>query len=235
MLMAKRFGRIKDYDDWLEPKLVSNAIQILDQEIPKYRNRIKFVHLCFATDPFMYRHPEVEDLTLRIIKKLNDNDIKATVLTKGTYPKELAETEEYGNYNTYGITLVSLNENFKRGFEPFSAPLKNRIASLQYLHDAGLKTWVSIEPYPTPNLIEQELSEVLSAVSFVDRIIFGKMNYNSRANGFAGGADFYKKCANDVVDFCEKKNIDCHIKNGTRSKDDVTVKEVLPTGAVVSV
>jgi DNA repair photolyase len=222
MLMAKRFGRIKDYNDWLEPKLVSNAIEILDQEIPKYRNQIDFVHLCFTTDPFMYCHPEVEDLTLRIIKKLNDNAIKTTVLTKGIYPKVLAETKEYGNQNTYGITLVSLSEDFKQRFECFSAPLKERIASLKYLHDAGLKTWASIEPYPPPNLVKQDVSEILDALSFVDRIIFGKMNYNFKVNSFAGIANFYEDCANTVIDFCRKKKIEPHIKKGTRIENKTT-------------
>jgi hypothetical protein len=39
------------------------------------------------------------------------------------------------------------------------------------LHDAGCKTWVSIEPYPTPNFIEQDLNDILCAISFCDKII----------------------------------------------------------------
>ena len=114
MNLAKRFGRIKTYQDWLKPKLVSNALEILDKEIPKYKDQIKFVHLCFMTDPFMYGFPNVEDLTLKIIERLNKDNIKATVLTKGVYPKALINTKKYGANNEYGITLVSLNEDFKK-------------------------------------------------------------------------------------------------------------------------
>ena len=35
---------------------------------------------------------------------------------------------------------------------------------LKYLHDNDCKTWVSIEPYPTPNFIEQDFDEILKAV-----------------------------------------------------------------------
>ena len=73
MNMAKRFGRIKNYDDWLHPILVENSLEILDKEIPKNKGQIKFVHLCFMTDPFMMGYPAIEDMTLKIIKKLNES------------------------------------------------------------------------------------------------------------------------------------------------------------------
>ena len=94
MLMAKRFGRVKSYDEWVKPKIVINSLELLEMEIPKYKNDIKFVHLCFTTDPFMFNHPEVIDLSLRIINKLNENDIKCTVLTKGILPEELLNTSK---------------------------------------------------------------------------------------------------------------------------------------------
>jgi DNA repair photolyase len=214
--MAKRFGRVKDYADWIRPKLVENALEILDEEIPKYKRQIEFVHLCFTTDPFMFGHNEVQRLTLRIIKKLNENEIKTTALTKGIYPKTLTKTQTYGPNNTYGISLVSLDEGFRRRFEPFSARFEDRIESLRYLHDSDLKTWVSIEPYPTPNLFEQDIAEILNAIEFVDRIIFGKMNYNVRAKSFQKASEFYENCATTVIDFCKEHYIEYHIKNGTR-------------------
>ena len=229
MMMAKRFRKIKNYEDWLKPKLVSNALELLDREIPKYKDRINFVHLCFTTDPFMYGHKEVRDLTLKIIEKLNRNNIKTTVLTKGIYPKELAKKEKYGHNNIYGITIVSLNEDFKKRFEPFSAPFRERIKSLKYLHNAGLKTWVSIEPYPTPNLIEQDISEILNEISFVDKIIFGRLNYNVKTSAFNDGAKFYESCAKIVANFCRKENIAYHIKYGTQPEDNKTTVHILKT------
>lgn len=133
MMMKKRCGIIKSYQEWLQPKIVANALELLDKEIPKYRHKIKFVHLCFSTDPFMYKYPEVTDLTLKIIEKLNNNNIRCVVLTKGVYPEVLADTKKCGEKNEYGITLVSLNKEFKERFEPYSAPYRQRIESLKYL------------------------------------------------------------------------------------------------------
>ena len=153
--MAKRFGKAKTYEDWCSPKLVSNALELLDKEIPKYKSKIQSVQLCFTTDPFMYNYPEISDMSIKCIKKLNNNGIKCTALTKGILPKELAELSKE---NEYGITLISLNEDFRKEMEPGSAPYKDRINALRYLHDKNCKTWVSIEPYPTPNIIENSLS-----------------------------------------------------------------------------
>ncbi len=220
MMMAQRYGRVKNYDDWMHPRLVSNSLEILDKEIPKYKKDIDFVHLCFTTDPLMYdaknkrTYKEIEKMTLDIIRKLNSNGIKCTVLTKGLYPKELTKGE-FSKDNEYGITIVSLDVNFRKKFEPFSAPFEQRIAALKYLHDKGLKTWASIEPYPTPNITNQDLGELLERLSFVDKIIFGKMNYNASIKAYENNEEFYKNCSQKVIDFCTKKKIKIHIKEGT--------------------
>lgn len=232
MMMAKRFGKIKDYNDWIKPKLVANALELLDLEIPKYKDQINFVHLCFTTDPFMYGHKEVGNLTLKILEKLNENKIRSTVLTKGAYSKKLIKKERYGYNNIYGITLISLDEDFKKRFEPYSASFKARVKALKYLHESGLKTWVSIEPYPTPNLVDQDLLEILNEASFADKIIFGKMNYNVRTTEFGNGDTFYESCARTVIRFCEENNIEYHIKYGTQLEDNKTTEHIFRKGKI---
>ena len=216
-LLKKRCGIVKTYDEWCQPKIVSNALELLDKEIHKYRNNIKYVHLCFTTDPFMYKQKAVSELSLKIINKLNDSHIRCTVLTKGIYPKELANRNGQSLKNQYGITLVSLNEKFRKKFEPNSAKFKDRIASLKHLHEKGFKTWVSIEPYPTPNLIEQDLKEILESISFVNKIIFGKMNYNGKSTKFEHNKEFYNSMTSAVIKFCKTNKINYHIKDGTQS------------------
>ncbi len=79
--------------------------------------------------------------------------------------------------------------------------------------------WVSIEPYPTPNLVEQSLGAILKAVSFTDRIIFGRTNYNKVVSAYKDNKRFYNKCAEEVIAFCEKMGIQYHIKNKTQTKE----------------
>jgi len=225
-LIKKRCGKIKDYEDWIQPKIVANALELLDKEVYKNRHKIKAVHLCFTTDPFMYKYLEVSNLTLKIIERLNKDNIPCTVLTKGILPKELKSTDKYGKNNEYGITLVSLDSNFKQRFEPFSAPYQERVNALKYLHNKGLKTWVSMEPYPTPNLVKQDILKILEKISFVDKIIFGKLNYNITSKKFADTGPYYEKCSRVVKEFCENRNIDYHIKFGTQKKDNKISKDI---------
>ena len=212
-LLKKRFGQIKTYDEWVKPFLVSNTLEILDKEIPRLKDKIKSVQLCFTTDPFMVGYPEIEELSLAVIKKLNDAGIKCTVLTKGILPVELANCSRD---NEYGITLISLDEEYREKMEPETAPYAERLKALKKLHDNGCKTWVSIEPYPTPNLIAQDLKKILKAVSFVDKIIFGRTNYCKEVtSGYPDHRKFYNKSAMEVINFCEKKGIAYHIKDKT--------------------
>lgn len=215
MMLAKRFGKISSYEDWCEPKLVINALEILDKEIPKLKDKIKSVQLCFTTDPFMYGFDETTNMSLKIISKLNDSNIKCTALTKGILPIELAELSKE---NEYGITLISLNEEFRKEMEPNSAPYSQRIAALKALHDAGCKTWVSIEPYPTPNIIEQDFDAILKAVDFCDKIIFGRLNYNKKVSEYKGYKQFFNKLAQKVIEYAKATGKEYHIKSGTISE-----------------
>ena len=151
-------------------------------------------------------------MSLESIKKLNGAGIKCTVLTKGILPIELAE---FSKENEYGVTLITTNEAFRERMEPGAAPWERRLAALRALHDAGYKTWVSIEPFPTPNIGRQDLRVLLEEVHFVDRIIFGRMNYNTEVTAFAQYKQFFNEKATEVITFCNEQGISCHIKNGT--------------------
>lgn len=215
-LMAKRFGKIKSYEEWLKPYIVGNSLELLDNEIPKYKNKVKMLHLCFTSDPFMFGYQDIRDLSLAIIQKCNKNQINCSVLTKGILPIELSNLS---HHNEYGITLVSLDEDFRSSMEPNTASIKERIDSLKALHDLGCKTWVSIEPYPTPNIIDQNIMDVLSRISFVDKIIFGRMNYNPQVTKFPAYKEYYNSLAITVTSFCIQNNIHCHIKTGTKKQE----------------
>ena len=160
----------------------------------------------------MYQYPEIQKMSLASIKKLNEAGIKCSVLTKGILPIELAE---FSKENEYGITLITTNEAFRKRMEPGAAPWKKRLAALRALHDDGCKTWVSIEPFPTPNIVRQDLRVLLEEVSFVDRIIFGRMNYSTEVTAYTQHKQFFNDRAAEVVVFCNERGISYHIKDGT--------------------
>lgn len=223
-MMAKRFGKVKTYEEWVNPRIVENTLELLDRELPKYKDKIKMLHLCFTTDPFMYGRDDINNLSLEILKKANNEGVNCSVLTKGILPYELAKLSKN---NEYGITVVSLNDVFLKEYEPNAADIHQRIASLRALHDSGCKTWVSIEPYPTPNFIEQNIIDILNEVSFCDKIIFGRVHYNKKASEYKEHKEFFNRTAKTVIDFCKEHNISYHIKNGTiteMTKDNGSVE-----------
>ena len=155
-------------------------------------------------------------MSLAAIQRLNEDHIKCCVLTKGLLPIEL---KDLYSENEYGITLISLDEDYRERMEPGAASFADRLAALKALHDVGCKTWVSIEPYPTPNLINQNLGAILKSVSFVDKIIFGRTNYNKTVSAYKENNHFYNECAEEVITFCEERGISYHIKAKTQKEE----------------
>lgn len=215
-LIAKRFGKIKTYEEWVKPKLVDNYEELIENEIPKLKSKINLVNLSFTTDPFMQGYEEIQEASIKIIRKLNESGIKCVILTKGILPLSI---KNLSKDNEYGITLVSLDESFREKYEPNASNLHDRIEALKKLHFSGCKTWVSIEPYPTPNIINQSLIEILNRVSFVDKIVFGRLNYNKVVSEYDNYKHFYNESSKVVEKFCSEKNIACHIKTGTKREE----------------
>lgn len=207
-MLARRHGRVADLAEWKQPKLVGNAMALLEKELRRKR-QVDSVHMSLTTDPFMVGHAEVEALTLQIIERLNRSAIPCNTLTKGCYPIVLADTARFSRDNVYGISLVSLDERFRMRWEPGAAPYASRIAALRALHERGCRTRVHIEPYPTPNIIVQDIRQLLDQVQFVEHVFFGAWNYNAIAGEYPDRDDFYGEQAAVVRAFCGARGIEC--------------------------
>ena len=62
---------------------------------------------------------------------------------------------------------------------------------------------------------EQNLLQILNTVSFVNKIIFGRTNYNKEITAFTAHKAFYNQQVDIVIDFCERNGVNYHIKDGT--------------------
>jgi DNA repair photolyase len=206
-MLAKRYGRTESLADWSEPKLVGNALPLLAHELRSKRRPVSEVHLCLTTDPFMYGQPEVRELSLEIIALLNRYRITCSVLTKGILPLELGDRDRFPCHNTLGISLVSLDEGFRRRWEPGAAPYAARIAALRDLHEGGRRTLVHMEPYPTPNIHAQDLSGILAKVSFVDQVFLSGWNYSPLVRQYPDPDAFYRREAQTLQRFCQEHRI----------------------------
>lgn len=153
--------------------MVENTLELSDAEIPRLKDGIISVQLCFSTNPFMYGYDEVCEMSMNAIRKLNEHGIKCTVLIKRLLPIELAERSLE---NEYGITLISLTETFRKRMEPHAAPYKEQLAALRILHDQVAEHRSALSLIRPPISCARNLDKLLVAVSFVDRIIFGRTN-----------------------------------------------------------
>ena len=64
-------------------------------------------------------------------------------------------------------------------------------------------------------MIEQSLEEILNAVSFVDKIIFGRLHYNKEVSAYKKHKEFFNEQAKQVIEFCKANKKQYHIKKGT--------------------
>ena len=206
-MMAHTYGRAKTYAEWCRPKLVSNAEEILAKELNRLRDKPESVQLCLTTDPFMLGYPEVTDMSLRLIALLNSRGIPCSILSKGILPPDLADRARFPADNIFGISLVSLDEGFRGRWEPGAAAYADRIGSLEFLHGKGLRTLVHMEPYPTPNIVDQDLGKILDSIGFADSIYFGGWNYNPEVRRYPRYLDFYHRQSEIVRRFREERGI----------------------------
>ena len=68
-------------------------------------------------------------------------------------------------------------------------------------------------------LIKQDLNEILEAVAFTDKIIFGRTNYSKEVTAFKTNKAFYNDAAEKVIEFCNNRNIQYHIKEKTITEE----------------
>lgn len=167
------------------------------------------VFISFATDPFINKNVMN---TYGLLRLLSDRKIRFAVSTKQVMPAKF--TPRRLDDFRHGKTIVSIDREFRKKYEKFSAPFDRRIKELEADKFRGIYVWDSMEPYPPPKIYKQDIIKVLEAIKFVDFIIFGKWNYDERAKGLEA-QQFYAAIIPKFVDWCKSNKIRYHVKSDT--------------------
>ena len=167
------------------------------------------VFISFATDPFIKKNVMN---TYHLIRLLDDRNIRFAVSTKYVMPANFTAKNKQ-NFR-HGKTIVSIDRRFRKRHERHSATIDRRIWDLEQDKAWGIYVWDSMEPYPPPKIFKQDIIKVLEAIKFVDFIIFGKWNYDRRANTEEARID-YADNVEVLRDFGHSNNIRLHIKSDT--------------------
>lgn len=125
----------------------------------------------FTTDPY---HPFDSDPTRAALHVLRQCGLPFCTLTKGG-TRALRDLDLFRpEMDAFASTLTTLDDAFSKKWERGAALPGDRLAALRRFHDAGIFTWVSLEPTLD---IEASLGIVEATHEFVDLYKVGRANY----------------------------------------------------------
>lgn len=134
------------------------------------------VMLSFTTDPY---HPGDNSMTRDVLTTLQTHGLGICTLTKGGQ-RALRDMDLFRpDRDAFASTLTSLDDAFSLKWERGAALPGDRIATLKAFHDAGIFTWVSLEPTLDT---ESSLSIIEHTHQFVDLYKIGRANYLPMTN-----------------------------------------------------
>ncbi len=129
------------------------------------------VMLSFTTDPY---HPGDNALTRDVLGMLVEYGMSFCTLTKGG-SRALRDIDLFRpERDAFASTLTSLDDSFSLKWERGAQLPADRIATLKRFHDAGIFTWVSLEP---TLYTDSSLSIIERTHEFVDLYKVGRANY----------------------------------------------------------
>lgn len=131
------------------------------------------VMLSFTTDPYTPWDGETKH-TRRILSLLSMHGLGFSTLTKGGARARRDADLFRPNRDSFASTLTSLDDRFSLKWERNAALPQDRIDTLEFFHDRGIFTWVSLEP--TLDL-DSSLAIVDRTHTFVDLFKVGRANY----------------------------------------------------------
>jgi DNA repair photolyase len=150
----------------------------LDREAAKCREQIL---LSFVGDPYC-QADVAHQATRRALQVLREAQCSVAVLTKGGV-RCLRDLDLFIGWPAgrvkVGATLTSWGTCLQQQWEPGAASPCDRIDALRQLHDAGVKTWASIEPVIDP---VESLAVIDASLPYVDAYKVGRWNHDARAN-----------------------------------------------------
>lgn len=161
----------KEFDAGAVPR--PDFLRQLTKDAVKYKaaGSKEQVMLSFTTDPY---HPGDTSLTRKTLEVLIDHGLGICTLTKGG-TRSLRDLDLFRpKRDAFATTMTSLDDSFSLKWEAAAALPADRIAALKKFHEAGIFTWVSLEPTID---VESSLSIVEATHDFVDLYKIGRVNY----------------------------------------------------------
>ena len=150
-----------------------NFLDLLRKDAAKYQAAgiTDQVMLSFTTDPY---HPGDNRLTRKTLEVIQAHGLGICTLTKGG-ARALRDFDLFRpDRDSFASTLTSLDDAFSLKWERGATLPKERMDTLKKFHEAGIFTWVSLEPVLD---VEATLEIIRRTHGYVDLYKIGRVNY----------------------------------------------------------
>ena len=205
----KRFtGHQEPWGEFVDVKI--NAPELLSKEILK--KKVGNVWVSGVCDPYQPLEAKYQ-LTRRCLAILAEHNWPVIVQTRS--PLVLRDIDILKNAKNFevGFSVTTADDSIRKLFEPHAPPIKDRIAALDTLHKAGIRTYAMIAPMlpGTEGLIELLQGKV-------DYILVDRMNYNDALSIYRQNhledkltEEYFRRTAKELADECATAGIECNI------------------------
>lgn len=214
--------RKKTYEDWIQAKPKKDVIPRLLKDIKKLRmNNVVINDIFLGSIVDSYQPLEnTQKLTRQVLDALIQNELPFTILTKNDLV--LRDIDLFKDYKwcRIGVTITSLDEDFRRDLEPNSVSYERRIATLKVLKDNNVPTYLSCEPMiPVEEADPVHIADELKGI--VDLFEFGMWNkYRKQGIPEHYYRDFsdayYVQVFRRIISFCEENKINYCLASHSR-------------------
>jgi len=154
-----------------------DIVRQVQREAPAYAGGTDRILLSFTCDPYQPSERE-HGVTRQVLRVLTDAGAPWQVLTKGG----MLACRDFDLFcaagGVFATSLVFTDDADRQQWEPHAAPVQDRIDAIRRAHEAGIPTWVSIEPVIDP---AQALDIIRDLSGSVDAWKVGKLNHHAHA------------------------------------------------------
>ena len=205
----KRFtGHKEPWGEFVDAKI--NAPELLSKEILK--KKVGNVWVSGVCDPYQPLEAKYQ-LTRRCLAILAEHKWPVVVQTRS--PLVLRDIDILKNAKNFevGFSITTADDSIRKLFEPHAPPIKDRIAALDALHKAGIRTYAMIAPMlpGTEGLVELLRGKV-------DYILVDRMNYTNalsiyRQNNLEDKLteEYFRRTAKELADECATAGIEYNV------------------------
>lgn len=186
------------------------VMELFEKDAWKLRGDQRRILFSFLSDPYQPLEREMR-LTRQALGIVQKHGLNSQILTKGCIDLIQDDMEIMKKANTHlGVTLSFVNDEKRQAWEPNASSVNDRLEIIRDAHNAGIFTWVSLEPVIDP---DEALAVIKKTHKYVKFWKVGKLNHMKEHEQKVD----WRKFLYDVEKLLTKYGANYYIKNDLRA------------------